>query len=339
MRRLSGGVSHVASMLEEDLRLRETGLQKPHITGLADLSASVLACRNVNSSEWVAILPRRDCNAASKERYIHRFLSNKMINSTVVMNGFIPEIISMICDNGKTAVLMLDQSKISDGFECLMVSLRIGNRALPVAWKVVETNGAIGFDVQEPLLDSVAKMIADDFNIMLAGDRFYGTSALINWCEEQGWQYRIRLKGNLIFQHDGGEITGNDAAKMKIESLENAKFNNTDITTNIGILHERAHKEPWIIAMNCQPNEYKTLDYGMRWGIECMFSDFKTRGFGITKTQLKHPDRIERLILILTVALYWAVSTGLKPENKQPKSQKKDAVRLRHSSKKEYASY
>ena len=339
MRRLSGGVAHVASIIEEDLYGRKTGLQKPHITGLSDIVASVLTCRNVNSSDWAAILPRRNCETASKERYIRRFISNKMIDSVAVMSGFIPEVISMICDNGKTAVLMMDQSKVSDGFECLMISLRVGKRALPAAWKVVKTNGAIGFDVQEPLLDAVAGMIADDLTIMLAADRFYGTSALINWCEEQGWQYRIRLKGNLIFQHDGGEITGSDAANMKIKSLENAKFNNTDIKTNIGILHESGHKEPWIIAMNCKPNEYKTLDYGMRWGIECMFSDFKTRGFGITKTQLKHPERIERLILILTVALYWAVSTGMQPDAKSTKSQKKERVRLRHSSRKEYVLY
>jgi hypothetical protein len=55
------------------------------------------------------------------------------------------------------------------------------------------------------------------------------------------------------------------------------------------------------------------LDYGMRWGIECLFSDFKSRGFSITKTHLKHAARIERLILILTISLYWAVSTGMKP--------------------------
>ena len=59
---------------------------------------------------------------------------------------------------------------------------------------------------------------------------------------------------------------------------------------------------------------YTTLDYGMRWGIEPMFSDFKSKGFSITKTPLKHPDRIERLILILSIALYWAVSTGMEPE-------------------------
>ena len=55
------------------------------------------------------------------------------------------------------------------------------------------------------------------------------------------------------------------------------------------------------------------LDDGMRWRIECLFSDFKSRGFGIIKLHLKQAARIERLILILTLSLYWAVSTGMKP--------------------------
>jgi len=157
-------------------------------------------------------------------------------------------------------------------------------------------------------------MVPDGIAILLAADRFYGTSSLINWCQEQGWQYRIRLKGNLILQHEGGEITTGKAAEMRLSSLENAMLNETGVSTNIGILHEPGHKEPWIIAMDCTPSKYKTLDYGLRWGIECMFSDFKSRGFCITKTQLIHEDRIQRLILVLTIALYWAVSTGMKPK-------------------------
>ena len=67
--------------------------------------------------------------------------------------------------------------------------------------------------------------------------------------------------------------------------------------------------------MNVTPSEYRTLDYGMRWGIEAMFSDFKTRGFGITQSQIKKPDRLARLILVLAIAMYWAVSTGATEEH------------------------
>lgn len=76
--------------------------------------------------------------------------------------------------------------------------------------------------------------------------------------------------------------------------------------------------------MDCKPSKYRVLDYGMRWGIECMFSDFKSRGFSITKTHLKQADRIERLILVLTIALFWAVSTGIQPKARARSTKKKE---------------
>jgi len=141
--------------------------------------------------------------------------------------------------------------------------------------------------------------------------RFYGTSMLVDFCKAQNWSYRIRLKGNLIFQHEGGDITPLQAHKAKISSINHAFFNHTEVSTHITILQEDSHKEPWFIAMDTEGNRYKALDYSMRWGIEALFSDFKSRGFGITKTQLKCPKRIEKLILLLSIATYWAVSTGL----------------------------
>lgn len=320
-------MAHVSCVIEDDLRDRGTGLQKPHIAAISDLAACVLTCRNANTAEWMSVLPRKTGDEKSKERFISRFLSNPLVNPSTVMKGFIPEIVEMLSENGATVILMLDQSKIADGFECLMVSLRLGDRAIPVDWIVVETKGAIGFDKQKELLDRVKEMLRENkVSIFLSADRFYGTSSMIAWCQSAGWQYRIRLKSNLILNHKGGEITTGDAASNKLTSLENARFNETTVTTNIGILHENGHAEPWIIAMDCLPSKYRTLDYGMRWGIECLFSDFKSRGFSVTKTHLKNPDRIERLILVLTIALYWAVSTGMKPRGKETASKKNATV-------------
>jgi len=313
MRLFTGGVAHVGGVVEDDLRSRATGLRKQHAEGLADCVACALSCRSANTAEWQAVLPRRTGDKKSKERYISRFLSNRLIDPIAVMGGFIPEIVTMAGAEGKTVILMMDQSKISDGFECLMVSLRVGERAIPVAWKVKKVKGNIGFEDQKPLLDAVADMMPEGVHILLAGDRFYGTASLIKWCQKAGWGYRLRLRDNLILHHEGGELTTGEAAKAKINTVQDATLNDTGVTTHIGILHEAGHKEAWIIAMSELPSKGRVLDYGMRWGIECMFSDFKSRGFGITKTQLQHADRIERLILVLTIALYWAASTGMQP--------------------------
>ena len=42
-----------------------------------------------------------------------------------------------------------------------------------------------------------------------------------------------------------------------------------------------------------------------------LFSDFKSWGFGLEETHVQYPDRLARLILVMSLALYWAVSTGI----------------------------
>ena len=111
-----------------------------------------------------------------------------------------------------------------------------------------------------------------------------------------------------------------------LERLENVRLGEKGPLINVGILHEAGHPEAWYIAMDAKPSVGRTLDYGLRWGIEALFSDLKTRGFSVTKTQLRHADRIERLLLVLTIALYWAVSTGMRPKESKEISKKRETV-------------
>jgi len=324
MRKQSGGVWHIAEIISEDLEDRETGLSKPLRVGLADLAASVLTCRSVNTSELANVLPRTVKSSEDSARFIRRWLSNPKVEPIEVMNGFIPELLYMLTSNGQVAILMLDQSKVGNGFECLMVSLRIGERAIPVAWRVKQTEGEMGYDEQEPLLKAVYDMIPEGIKVMLAADRFYGTAALIKLCQSFGWQYRIRLKGNLnLFHQEGWVMTPREAKTMNLKGIEDVHLGEQGPLINVGILHEEGHPEAWYIAMDGKPSEARTLDYGLRWGIEALFSDLKTRGFSVTKTQLRHANRIERLLLVLTIALYWAVSTGMMPRETRVRSKKK----------------
>ena len=324
MRKRSGGVWHIAEIIADDLEGRETGLSRPQRYGLADIAASVLTSRSVNTSELANVLPRTVKSEEESYRFINRWLSNGKIKPIEVMKGFIPEILSLLTFNEQVAVLMLDQSKVGHGFECLMVSLRLGERAIPVAWRVKKTEGEMGFDEQEPLLKAAYGLIPKGIKVLLAADRFYGTAALISLCQRFAWQYRIRLKGNLnLFHEEGWIINPLEAQKLGLEGLESVHLGEKGPAINVGILQEEDHPEPWFIAMDVKPSLSRTLDYAMRWGIEALFSDLKTRGFSVTKTQLHHADRIERLLLVLTVALYWAVSTGMMSRKIQTTSKKK----------------
>jgi hypothetical protein len=93
--------------------------------------------------------------------------------------------------------------------------------------------------------------------------------------------------------------------------LEDVELTGKRARTNIAIIHDPGHAEPWIIAMSAKPGYLKTLEYGGRCGIEAMFSDFKSRGFGVEDTHIHYPERLGRRLLVMALALHWAVSTGL----------------------------
>lgn len=322
-------MNSIYEQIKSDLEKRDTGLQKPHIKGIATIVSSLLVSRSPNLMMIGEMLNRNIVNIQDRYQYVRRFLKNQLIKIDETMTGYITEVLTQL-GQVETVILMLDQSKISDGFECLMVSVRVGARALPVLWRVKEQKGNVGFETQKELLDAIFKIIPTGLKVILMADRFYGTSALVGWCKSHDWGYRIRLRGNLHFHHQGGLIVSGDCLKLGLTRIENAVFNETTISTNIGIIHESGHPEPWIIAMDCKPSDYTTLDYGLRWGIEAMFSDFKSRGFSITDTHLIHEDRIERLIMIIAIALFWAVSTGMTQEHSLPIRAKKNDDRLFH---------
>src|SRR3712207_18096 len=66
-----------------------------------------------------------------------------------------------------------------------------------------------------------------------------------------------------------------------------------------------------MIALSQTPSVHAAFAYGLRWVIEALFSNFKSRGFGLEDSQIRLPGRLDRLILVMALALFWAVSTGM----------------------------
>ena len=58
-----------------------------------------------------------------------------------------------------------------------------------------------------------------------------------------------------------------------------------------------------------------------------MFGCLKTRGFRLEDTSLIKPERLEKLIFILTIALCWSIKTGEELEKIQPIKVKKHGRR------------
>jgi hypothetical protein len=187
-----------------------------------------------------------------------------------------------------------------------------------------KTQGAIGFREQREALAKVAALLPEGVRPTLMGDRFYGSPALIEWCRDKGWGWRLRCKQDLLVFENGGETTLAECFARGEHMLKDIELTEKRVRTHVAMLHEEGHPEPWIIAMSDLPTTWRAGDYGLRWGIEAMFSDFKTRGFNLEDSHIERTDRLDRLVLVLSLALYWAVSTGMWDalENKTPAEKK-----------------
>jgi Transposase DDE domain len=289
-------------------------LNKPVVRKLSLAVAAMLEAQTPNTVELSNLLPLDTERQDMREQWLRRLLTSPALCCKEVIAPFAVDSLQQAMRNGQTILLSMDQTDLGDRMAILMLTVRIGGRALPLIWTAEEGSANIGFAKQKLLLEQVLAWIPRGAKVMLLADRFYPSADLFRWLVDHDWHYRLRLKGNLLADPGFGDkkTTGELLPPGTVERyLSNVRlFGKDPIMTNIGILHEAGHAESWIIAMDCPPTRAAVLDYGSRWAIEPTFSDFKSRGFELEDSQLIHAGRIERLILIMALAMHWCVRIG-----------------------------
>src|SRR4051812_44342050 len=182
-----GGVETVAAAVRADLAARLPSQNKKQREGLALLVATALDVRSVNLMELAAAVPRAAERLDMRYQWISRLLGNALIDVEAVMAPYAREVLARACAGSRALVVIIDQSKVNDAHHMVMVSLRVGERALPLAWRVKKTQGAIGFREQRAALATVAALLPEGVHPTLIGDRFYGSPPPVAWwCGHRG---------------------------------------------------------------------------------------------------------------------------------------------------------
>jgi hypothetical protein len=137
-------------------------------------------------------------NAQRYMRYqwITRLLGNPL--SDAIMEPFSREVLERAAATGEPLSLILDQSKMSDRHQVLMLALRWGERALPLAWRVEEARSGStpSRRCSSPLVARRGPRPAD--GLLRHPDRLVPRA-----------RHRLRLKGNLaVFDATGKTTTG-----------------------------------------------------------------------------------------------------------------------------------
>src|SRR4051812_14578492 len=138
------GITEIAESISSELKRRLPKQRTTQRTKLALLVSTMLEVRSANLMDLAAGLPRDADRTDMRYQWIVRLLGNPLVVSDAIMEPFAREVLERAAGTGESLGLILDQSKVSDRHQVLMLALRWGGRALPLAWRVGATAGAIG---------------------------------------------------------------------------------------------------------------------------------------------------------------------------------------------------
>jgi hypothetical protein len=75
---------------------------------------------------------------------------------------------------------------------------------------------------------------------------------------------------------------------------------------------DRAAKEPWVLFSDRPAGPDRLREYRRRVRVEATYEDEKSRGCDLEASKLTALDRIERLLLPVHLAVWWAYGLGLQ---------------------------
>jgi hypothetical protein len=211
--------------------------------------------------------------------------------------------------------LALDTTMLYDRFCCVSISMIYMNRAIPVAWCVLEHNSStVKYGLYAYLFERVEKLLPKEVRITFLADRGFVCKELMRRLQDLGWTWRIRVKGNQKLKTNKGFIS----PKALPLSMGKAILYSHNVNFGKGLEHislsacwAKGCSEPWYVLSGDAANVEVFMDYARRFGIEESFRDEKSGGCELEESRIRDAQKLERLLLVVSTALIVAVSEGI----------------------------
>ena len=183
-------------------QLRRDLPQEPRtrLVNLAAVALGILRSKSLQVGQIITALPLGGTRDSLKKR-VQRFLKNAGVTVEEYYQPVAERIAKRLVAGGARLHLTLDRTEWGD---CNVLYVRVGwrGRALPLAWRMLGP-GASSFAEQRELLAVVAAWLPKGAQVLLLGDREFGTGVLAHWALQQGWGVCLRLRAHEYVRRAG----------------------------------------------------------------------------------------------------------------------------------------
>lgn len=302
---------------------QQLGWHKSRLDCFAQMLLSLLAVKTVNLHE-LAIGMNSQTQISSRNKRVYRFFASFTIDMTVISRWLFQLFFSSI----PKVYVAIDRTNWYWGRQMInifMLSVCFEGIAIPILWTVDNKKGTSSAVEQIALCERFVKLFGSECIEGLLGDREFANKTFIAWLCESKIPFYLRIKGDTHTHIKKQKFQKVSALFSPLKPYEQQVFG-IKVRVLGQSLYLSASKnergELMIIATNAKYASAVAI-YLRRWEIESLFQAFKGRGFRFEDTHVTHPERIEKIIVLLAVGFAWAHKTGEWQAEKKPISFKK----------------
>ena len=301
--------ANLIAQLHRDLPLEPL----TRLVNLAAVALGILRSKSLQVGQIITALPLAGTRDSLKKR-VQRFLKNPDVTGELYYEPVARRILQRLAAGGARIHLTVDRTEWG-AFNILYVCVGWRGRALPLLWRMLGP-GASSFAEQKALLAVVARWLPTRADVLLLGDREFGTGVLAQWALRQGWGLCLRLRAHEYVCRAG-------APQFELLPLllpgERRFWPHVTFTQkqgvsglNLAMYWTPTAAEPWYLITTEPTCKLACASYQKRFRIEERCKDCKNngRGFGLELTGVRHPDRLARLLLALALVYTWVLLWG-----------------------------
>ena len=201
--------------------------------------------------------------------------------------------------------IQVDFTSNKDNFLILCASIIINNRAVPLYFTMrnypKRKNQYNHKKMESAFLKGLKHLLSKKYQYIIVADRGFGNKRFIELCEENDFNYLIRLTSNMKVESRNNIGIINDVCK------ENGKYevNVLKWSKNITVYKSSIEAaEPWYLVSNIDGlnSEKASSLYSDRFKIEKCFQDMKSSGFNMEKSKIRKYSKYKKLLALCALA-------------------------------------
>jgi hypothetical protein len=288
---------------------------KSHNENLIWMVVGMVYSRSVSLPTVAGSAPISQIQLESRVERFERLLQCAKLDPLKLLKPVATRVLAFLSRFGPLMILM-DRTMINDTLNLLYVAVSFGGRALPLGWVVVPHEGTSNLALQQQLLKWVRDCLPVGAEVSIVADREFHSIHLARWIQTQmKVHFVLRIKaGTWVRVNRRWRKAGRLAVRGQSQFFTSVAVTRNrrvaDFSVNLLVMWASTEDEPWLLISDVHDPAQIEATYRQRFWIEEMFSDHKSRGLNLEATRLTDPQRLQRLLVAVTLAYLWIMEVG-----------------------------